>query len=682
MLQFLLIVLLACNPLIGLSRTPLSKKQNDCRDKLLEQMQQVLAKDNELIRAQLTISALKLTRKVMQRKNLKTHSLEAYTQDIMGQKTQDRLGQDMLAQQEILNLYDQYRQPVKYADATKIISDLKQLENMSDADASQFMIVMQKTWQEKDDFGFDQKDFAIGWFVNTAKKNATGKDSFFISNMVRTLLAQLNEQKDDIDKLIAKNYKAAHDKLKAELQKLKTEVFAKYKSSCLDLYHADSNPNSQNTSVFESFTCDINESKLLDQVFIDSIEKLLSDVEPLSYEPTQIKLQSVQNDSPSIIRKKQDWINQRPTDKERIVQFYKQGLSRNQCSGFIVVDKKTQTTSLFLNDGSEIVTTPSISGLGIMNADAEGKSRQFNPDSVLRKWSTGNNESSYRYSRTTGAGIFYVDKSLDTNERKKRKYDQEFNDRVMVLYSVRADGSKREEIQAIHGVPNTGWINNRRARMQSFEQEASKRNISTGCVNLEGYNYDLMNEYLEHECPIYILPEDESNYFYASNGELVFSTGNKTRKDREENAVFVKSNGETIIDKDNINDYNFSPLNRKFTLNKFSPHENTTLSSLFKDREELIRRARQMTEDDFQDYAAITYALSKNPQEAKQIFLDLYTTDFRFKQKASPVELANYEKANLETKRRTLIENYKKEFQKQFETNDIITLSREVSFDY
>ena len=67
------------------------------------------------------------------------------------------------------------------------------------------MIQMQTIWKDKDDFGFDNKDFSMAWFVNRANKSSTGNDSYFISNTIKYIL----EDVDKAQEKIALNFKNA-----------------------------------------------------------------------------------------------------------------------------------------------------------------------------------------------------------------------------------------------------------------------------------------------------------------------------------------------------------------------------------------------------------------------------------------------------------------------------------------
>jgi hypothetical protein len=614
-----------------------------CKEKLLEEIKIILAQDqNDLIQAQLTLTTFKIAQKILDLQKKNSSLINAFLQD------NSSLYDDEELLEKITELY-----LVHGADITSTQSSF---DNNQKNDR-EYLKSLQGNL-------FNNKDRAVVWFAAEASRNSSAKSSFLISSTIDKLFLKSKDPEANIEEVIAKNFKSAQENLKAQLQKIKMDVFSRHKELCLDLYDSESNPESQNESLFLKEMCKEEELNLLDNIFESALRDINSH---FSLAPVEIK--TTQRPSANTIRGKQDLINSKATDHERIVEFYRQGLGSEKCGGFILIDKIKQQTYLYSNDGNLIMATPSIIGRGTMRI-YPNSTRIFNPDSTLRSW--GNATDGFRYSYTTGAGVFYVNKSLTPQERKKRKYDQEFNDRVLVLYSKKTDPQtqnliQREEIQAIHGVPNDGWVNNRDQRMKSFEQLSNKRNISTGCVNLEAYTYDLIDQYLGSDCPIYILPQDENNYFYVKDGVVAFSSGIKERKTGEEKAR-IRVNGQEDVDQENRNIYNYTPIERKYLFNGHEikdPAKQSVVNSLIDSREELFQRARQMSRDDFHDYLALTYSIAtgkESAEEAKEIFLNLYRAEYRYRVSATPAALAQFEKMNIQDKRILILEKYNKEF--------------------
>ncbi len=217
-------------------------------------------------------------------------------------------------------------------------------------------------------------------------------------------------------------------------------------------------------------------------------------------------------------------------------------------------------------DGEVIFTAPSIKAY----PRSGEKQVVFNPDSELRKFENGS------YTRTSSAGVFYSVLDMPKEERKRRRYDEEFDDRVFVISPRTAteDGYSYDDSTtiALHGVPINGWVKNARERLASFEGNDSA--LSTGCINMEGYAYDLMNELSQNHCPVYIAPEDDKNYFFIKNREIHFSTSAPERKDGSEPArkcdgeVRVEHgqavcDGEWRPDEENTNRYYYTPLSKE-----------------------------------------------------------------------------------------------------------------------
>ncbi len=631
----------------------------ECRALFFEEFKTILEKDEGLISAKLQVTGIKLLQKVQKRTG--TDTLESYANSIIGNKTFERLANSTEIQNEVFDLMNKYQGSKKYLNPTLQLERLKSLERVSDADVSILMASLQETWKGQDDFGFDQSDIAFTALVSQASSISTGKDSYIISDFI----SQFKDKED-----LEANLVRARLKVKAKMAQIKAAVYEKHKEECLDFY-GDQNSNAQNTSVFA--LCRMEESKIIDESLLQAIEDIV-DGERLSLKTPVLSLNSKKTQNP---REIQDQINKIAGNENRIAQAYKSGLIQDSCNAFVTVDKKKSTTTLYDSDGSEIFRVNAIMGTGQMN-----EYKNFNPDSVLRKWPVLDREGKpllkngkpiYKYTRTTGAGTYYVKKSLTKKERIDRKYDLEFNDRVLVLYSDK-DDPENEEVQAIHGVPNESWIKNKDQRMRSFAGGASERKLSTGCVNLEGYSYDIINEFMQNKCPIYILPEDKDNYFFVKNGSIKFSTRLDERKKNEEHSQMTYSDGTKTEDPNNYNQYRFSPIDKtnKVVGIKGLAASSAVLSTLLEEKEELYQRARLIETDDFEDLVAMTFGLTKDPKEAKSIFLNLYNSMYR--------ENAQ-EKLSQQRKRKKILKRYKEDFDNSVDEKAVIDKADEVEFE-
>jgi hypothetical protein len=631
----------------------------ECRDLFVEQFKTVLEKDEGLITAKLQVTAIKVLQKVQNRTGV--DSLETYSNSIIGNKTFERLASSNDIQNSVVELMNKFQGNRKYLNPSVQLERLKSLERLSDSDVSVLMASLQETWKGSDDFGFDESDIAFTAFVSEASRMSTGSDSFIISDFIKQFIDQKDLNKTLVD---------ARQKVKAKVAKIKASVYSKYKEECLDFY-GENNTNSQNISIFA--TCRMDEEKILDESLLLAIENIVG-VEKLSLKLAPLSLMPKKRKD---VREAQDDINKINGNENRIVEAYKRGVIQNGCNAFLTVDKKNSVTTLYDKDGSEIFQVNAIMGTGEMN-----EFKNFNPDSVLRKWPVldrngvpliRNGKPVYKYTKTTGAGTYYVQKSLGMKERKQRLYDLEFNDRVLVLYSDK-DDPKNEEVQAIHGVPNQNWIKNKDKRMRSFAGDNSDRKLSTGCVNLEGYSYDIINEFMQNKCPIYILPEDKDNYYFLKNGTLKFSSTSEERKKNEENSVMIYTDGTKREDPNNFNHYRFSPIdktNRVVSI-KGEAKDSLVLATLLQEKEELYKRSRLLENDDFEDLMSMTYAITLDPKESKAIFLNLYNSMYREK---APETLSQ------KAKRKEILKRYKKDFDPTTDINAIIEKASEVEFE-
>ncbi len=645
----------------------------ECKEKFISEFQTSLSKDRGLVEAQLTLTGLKLASKIKNRKGLQSSSIESYAKSIIGNKTIERLRLNSNIEQEVLELGNKYLGKSKLIDPKIQLELITQKKKLSDKDISLMMVGLQTTWKDKDDFGFSESDIAFTAFISSASRVADGKDSYILSNFVNKVLQSQNPKEE------AALFKKAKLDIKREINRIKGKVYSRFKDECLD-YFGNSDFEGQKASIFNIGLCKKSEDEILNETLLKSIERIVSQNElSIKIDPLKTNVLIQKPKTQADFRELQDRINSFDSDKNKIISFYKEGMAKTKCEGFVIVDKKNTITTLYTSDGNEVMTVKSIIGKGKMN-----EFKRFNPDSVLRKWpvkdSSGkilkrNGKVHYKYSKTTGAGTYFLDKTLTPQERGKsnRNYTGEFNDRVMVLYSKNKDG-RREEVQAIHGIPGSDWISNREERMSSFDTEDASMKLSTGCVNLEGYSYDIIDEFLGNSCPIYILPEDEQNFYNIKNGELEFTTNNQIRKRDKEHSEMIKSTGATSKDPSNINTYRYTPINKE---NKIlrpigEASKNKVLLTLIEDKENLYKRAKQMESDDFEDLLSLTASITSDETQATKVFIDLYNSMYRESLK---------EQISRSLKRKMILERYSKDFDSSIDSKKILIKSLKVDYE-
>jgi hypothetical protein len=202
--------------------------------------------------------------------------------------------------------------------------------------------------------------------------------------------------------------------------------------------------------------------------------------------------------------------------------------------------------------------------------------------------------------------------------------------------------------------------------------------LSTGCVNLEGYSYDILDEFLGHNCPMYILPEDKENLYVVKNGELVFTTTKDIRKGltkKKEHSLMIRSDGSKVDDPLSYNEYRFTTLNKTNQIKKIkTPYTNNKVAKqLLIDKKELFKRAKAMESEDFEDLLSIAISIESDPVQAKQVFLNLYNAQYR--EKLSPG-------LSLKDKRTRILKRYKEDFNPEINIEKAFSTSLGVNFEY
>jgi hypothetical protein len=664
-----------CDP----QKTKIQKIQN-CRDHLKTEFKKVLLQDSGLINTRLTLTALKFI-KMMSEKNLS--GTKAFNQ-LLNEFSQEELLQDQASvQANINNLYSQRENKQKSLSHNSSLERLQKGRVVGDAELSEFIINHLESLEE-----FELADASTLWFVHTVSKINLGTQSTLMSELVQrmnTLFSLIgNEQKE---KELIRNIAISKIKVVGELNKIKNKVFSNHRCDCIEDYKSPI--NSQNNSILLS--CRKKEIEIIEDDFLFTLDEMLKssprELEFNNHFPLRFRQSQVKAD---LVRKKQDELNtENYTDHERIVEYYRSGLypDKGKCQTFTIVDKKKQTTTIYAVDGTKIFSTNSIQA-----RPRYGENQVlFNPDGELRLFSNGT------YTQTTSAGTFFTVKDLPEEERKKRIYDKEFNDRVFLIAT--RDGANGnftydDKITiAVHGVPINGFVKNARERLESFEGE--NRNLSTGCVNLEGYAFDMIDEMSQNHCPLYILPEDPNNYYYVKNRELIFSTSIEERKTGRESAKRCQGyirliqgkpicEGTLVDDPKNINRYYFGDVSSNQRLKGFivkgSPQH---IEGIFNNKQYIINELtnKNIDEEDFMDLASLSYALNPDSSQYNiDLFKDLYNSYYHLNKNY------NFDKVSQEQKRTQILEFYfqsiKSNQEKPIRIKHFLEKAKEVNFIY
>ena len=634
----------------------------DCRTLLKAGYKEALMHDKGFLNAQLNLSAYKLAKVIYEKDlgNNQTEAMRGLASELLNNDLVESANNQSANIRSDINSFYQNAN-VELPENTIGLNELQ--ANYADLSDLQISHVLSLNNEETSDF--NQNDISTLWFVNAVNREINGSDSFLISKALKRIL---NYQSDlspaEKEKQIVDNIARSQLEMQAKLYEIKNEVFRRNKCDCVGDYNEY--VNAQNNSILLS--CLENEDEIIENDFISSLHAVLFNSPSEVKAQTELKLRFKPKEVNSQdVRRIQDYLNNPEiSNKDRIIDFYRSGLYEDtgDCHTFTIIDKVSQTTSVYNIHGDKIFETNAI-----MAKPRTGSNQVvFNPDGELREFNNGT------YSRTTSAGVFYNVLDMDPIERRARKYDEEFNDRVFVLATK--DERSGEAVFddkitiALHGVPINNYVNNANERLNSFD--GGNRNLSTGCVNIEGYAFDMVNNLSQNHCPMYILPEDENNYFHVKNRELQFSTSIPERRAGSEvpkrcqgvvSLVDGKTQctGEWIEDPNgNVNRYYYSDISHKKSISDYRVGEvrNQVVQELFDKRVSLIEETTrsQIDEEDFIDLSAITYALSEGEDnfKATDTFKDLYNAYYKLKNNQG----INFDMMSVEDKRMTILGYY------------------------
>lgn len=628
-----ILLLFSFLPYLAYGKSLSSKEKMElCYDELQKEFQNILKEEPEFIQLQATITAMKVAEKVLKRKNLSTQSLEAYAQSIIGPKTQEYIKTN---QDKLNALYNKYAKEETLKDSSEnILKSIETGERLSDSDLRKMMITL-KTMQP-DQFSFEESDYAITWFLDEVAK-LDGSTNNFMSRAVKGVLdfdVYDPDKFKENHEMIATTLARAQKELAGRLAGVRASVFTKHKDICLDLYAQDNN-NSSNQSIFAY--CGYQDKDIVDTAFLETLTDIKHALLPKTVGFKPLEKPANNNEK----RKIQDEINSLSSDKERVIAFYKSALNpkRKDCAHFAIVDKKKFTTEIYNNDGQLVTSLDSIVG-------SNRQDKIFNPDASLQLFQNGT------YTRTTTAGIFHV-MSVGDERKKNDYYKEEFNNQVLVLGKEVVRGDKlveeEEKIMAIHGVPNSEWmgsdgklkrLGNKKERMEAFTGNKNKK-LSTGCVNLEGFSYEIMDELIPASCPIVVLPEDDKNFMYAKNFSLAYSTDVEDRFLGKENAHKKDESNKIVVDEKNFNRYNFSsPLRVSKTKKVIGGDEN--LQSIFEERQSFLQKYKNLESDDYELILGLSYAKGGNIEMIREN-LDSMAKSLEQRRFSSKFQLLSYE---------------------------------------
>ena len=208
------------------------------------------------------------------------------------------------------------------------------------------------------------------------------------------------------------------------------------------------------------------------------------------------------------IKTQQDKINNLKSDKDKII-TYNRDIAHIK-DNYIIIDKKNYTATVY-NPQGKVVKQYEI---GVSN-------------NVSDQLIVGNGRGGWKV-RATSAGIY----TANYRANGRDSYARTYNDRILTLSN---DGLKEKGVGngetgvALHQVPNGRGGQVRAEKLRRPGVSAENNRFSAGCVNFLPEEFDdCMQQIKGVGTKVYILPEDNNNYFCVKNGNLHFAQKNYT----------------------------------------------------------------------------------------------------------------------------------------------------------
>jgi LysM repeat protein len=275
---------------------------------------------------------------------------------------------------------------------------------------------------------------------------------------------------------------------------------------------------------------------------------------------------------------KEEWVSTKKLEKDRrsLNQMAdediitKSQLLNNPNQQYVVVDKKNQRLKLY--QGSDVLMDFEVNtGVNPGDAQTATKAIDVNKDGIITDADRINGQFEVDWSKgnlSTGAGRYEISSTSPTSKAY-------YNNAPSFIFTNEAG---QEVSTAIHGAPDY--------RLNYFDNESLDDNRSSnGCVNGKCSDLQaLYNMNLPKGTPMYILPEDDGNYFEMVDGKAVLRMSSENRKKylnyTDERGRQQKGQGGNYT----INTLNYKPIRAKFDEAEFKDKVFTALD--FNDEEE------------------------------------------------------------------------------------------------
>lgn len=282
-------------------------------------------------------------------------------------------------------------------------------------------------------------------------------------------------------------------------------------------------------------------------------------------------------------------------DKDLIIEYHKNFKATEQCNYYSIVDKKSQTLSVFEKSGKLLYSKEVLLGT------EKGDKRL-----VFREYKDKGKQTNGK----TSAGVFY---SYEFRDQKDGDYYNIFNGCSLAMVTEKGafNGSLNnqgdyETVLALHQVPRGYEYRN---PLYNNGNTADNRE-SNGCINLTQKDcQEYKEKFSDQGCPIYILPEEMNSQGTRSNRMKVI--GDKIAFTPVDRTICSQSGP---CDRD----YYFSPINQPkrhaIDIKVLNPKHagNPTVQTFIKtleDKKEELSERFNIGDSEYNDLAAMAYAV-------------------------------------------------------------------------
>jgi LysM repeat protein len=284
----------------------------------------------------------------------------------------------------------------------------------------------------------------------------------------------------------------------------------------------------------------------------------------------------------SIISKKlgvdvQDLIRQNNLKDPNVLQIGQELKATPKQKNYVIIDKKKGMMQVFKDGENKPYRTYEV-GVGEKAGDAQTTTKIINGKT---DWDSSN--------FNTGAGVYTIS---NANPKNKQYYNvpsfNMLNDRGI------------EVAMAIHAAPSSRWG-------KISDGIFTNNKVSTGCIN--GNCNDMQDMYnigLGKGDLVYVLPEDEGNYFELIDGKPVFRAATRPEYDNYVDKRGVTQKGQGV--NRSINTLNYKPLQATVRLDKQNKINLDYAKALTENKQKIMQVA-QIPSDIYNEIAKVAFGV-------------------------------------------------------------------------